>query len=158
MSMKSPNKFQTKSTGSYATVRTSLWRRPDAPQCPTDNDEDVRTSEQHRPDASSIRIQHGVGFQKSTLLRSLCKPSEGRGNTSGRCLAFQNIPVFRSNPTRSYNEDLLEARSSRPDVDLIKIELRCLWKNIAKNGHDMAKLLSRRSIARVRFLADLGFL
>jgi hypothetical protein len=31
------------------------------------NIEDVRTSEQHRPDASSISIQQGVCFQKSTL-------------------------------------------------------------------------------------------
>jgi hypothetical protein len=31
------------------------------------NIEDVRTSEQHRPDARSISIQQGVCFQKSTL-------------------------------------------------------------------------------------------
>jgi hypothetical protein len=31
------------------------------------NIEDVRTSEQHRPDARSISIQQGVRFQKSTL-------------------------------------------------------------------------------------------
>jgi hypothetical protein len=44
-----------------------LCNRPDAPQCPVDNDEDVRTLEQHRPDARSISIQQVVGFQKSTL-------------------------------------------------------------------------------------------
>jgi hypothetical protein len=31
------------------------------------NIEDIRTSEQHPPDARSISIQQGVGFQKSTL-------------------------------------------------------------------------------------------
>jgi hypothetical protein len=31
--------------------------------------EDVRKTEQHRLDARSIIFQHGVGFQKSTLLR-----------------------------------------------------------------------------------------
>jgi hypothetical protein len=60
------------------------------PRCVfTDNDEDVRTLEQHRPDARSISIQR-VGVQTSTLLGSLCKPS-------GRCLIFQNTPEFRSN-------------------------------------------------------------
>jgi hypothetical protein len=44
-----------------------LCNRPDAPQCLTDNDEDVRKSEQHRPHARSIVVQHRVGFQKSTL-------------------------------------------------------------------------------------------
>jgi hypothetical protein len=49
-----------------------------------DNDEAVRMSEQHRPDARSISIQQGVGFQKLTLLGSLYKPFGRRGNTSGR--------------------------------------------------------------------------
>jgi len=64
-----------------------------------------------------LRSRHWLG--------SLCKPSGRRGNTSGRCPVFQNIPVFRSNATRSYSEDRPNARSSRPDVDLIKIELCC---------------------------------
>jgi len=87
--------------------------------------EDFRTTELHRPDARSISIQHGVGFQKLTLIGSLCKSSRRRGNMFGRCPAFQNIPVFRSNEERSYREDRQEARPSRPDVDLIRIELHC---------------------------------
>jgi hypothetical protein len=82
-------------------------------------------TEQHRPVARSISIQHGVGFQKSTLLGSLCKPFELRGNTSGRSPAFQNIPVFRSNAEMSYSDDRPNARPSRSDVDLIRIELHC---------------------------------
>jgi len=86
--------------------------------------EDVRTTEQQCPDARSISIQQQVGFQKLTLLGSLSKPFGRRGNTSERCPAFQNIPVFSSNATRSYSEDRPDARSSLPDMDLIKIELR----------------------------------
>jgi hypothetical protein len=33
-----------------------------APQCPANNDENIWTLEQHRPDAKSISIQQGVGF------------------------------------------------------------------------------------------------
>jgi hypothetical protein len=104
--------------------------------------EDVRTTEQHRPDATSISIQQGVGFQKSTLLGSLYKPFGRRGNTSERCSAFQNIPVFSSNSTRSYSEDHLDAQSSHLDVDLIKIELHCFWKDIEENRPDVANLCS----------------
>jgi hypothetical protein len=62
--MKSPCKIQDKNS-------RFLCNRPDGPlkasrrpQCPADNDEDVQTSEQHRPDARSISIQQGIGFQK----------------------------------------------------------------------------------------------
>jgi hypothetical protein len=136
--MKSPCKIQAKSTSSFTTVQTSLWRHSDALQCPTDYVEDVRTTEQHRPDARSINIQHWVGFQKSTLLGSLSKLSGRRGNTSGCCLAFQNILVFCSNAERSYSEDRPDARPSRPDMDLIRIELRCFWKDIAEVRPDVA--------------------
>jgi len=100
--------------------------------------EDVRKIEQHCPDARSISIQQGVGFQKSTLLGSLCKPSRRHGNMLGRCPAFQNILVFSSNATRSYSEDRPDAWSSRPDVDLIKIKLQCFWKDILENRPDVA--------------------
>jgi len=49
-------------------INRFLCNRPDTPQCLPDYVEDVRTSEQHRPDAWSIIIQHRVGFQKLTLL------------------------------------------------------------------------------------------
>jgi hypothetical protein len=100
--------------------------------------EDVRTTEQHRRDARSISIQQWVGFQKSTLLGSLYKPSGRRGNTSRRYPAFQNIPVFRSNAERSCSEDHLDTRPSLPDLDLIRIELRCFWKAITEDRPDVA--------------------
>jgi hypothetical protein len=80
--------------------------------CLTDNYEDVRMLEQHHLDARSIIVQHEDGFQ--------------------------NIPVFRLNATKSYSEDCPDARSRRPNVDLIKIELRCFWKDIAENRLDGA--------------------
>jgi hypothetical protein len=77
-----------------------------------------------------FRIWHWLGC--------LCKPSGRHGNMSGRCPAFQNILVFRSNATRSYSEDCPDPQSSHPDVDLIKIELHCFWKDIAENRLDVA--------------------
>jgi hypothetical protein len=58
--------------------------------------EDVRRSEQHRPDARSSfsNFYTELDFSNRHCLGSFCKPSGRRGNTSGRCLAFQNIPGF----------------------------------------------------------------
>jgi hypothetical protein len=131
MSMKSPCKIQDKTVGSYATVRTSLWRRLDAPQCLTDYDEDIRTSEQHRPDARSIMVQHGVGFQKLTLFGKSLQAIRTMSSIS----EYSRVPFERG---KDFSEDRLDARSSRLDVNLIKIELRCFWKDITENLHDMA--------------------
>jgi hypothetical protein len=49
-------------------INRFLCNHLDAPQCLTDNDEDVRTSKQHCLDARSIIVQHEVGFKKSTLI------------------------------------------------------------------------------------------
>jgi hypothetical protein len=124
-------KSKTKTVGSCATIRTGLWRRLDAPQCPADNDEDVRTSEQHRPDARLISIQQGVGFQKSTLFGSLCKPFRW-------CLVFQNILEFRSNAERILAKTVRRLGQAFLDLNLIKIELSCFWKDIAENSPDVA--------------------
>jgi len=107
MSMKIPCKFQDKKTDSCATVRTSLWRRPDSPQCLADWVEDVRTLEQHRPDdrSSFSKFHTKLDFRSRHCLGSFCKTSERRGNTSGHCPAFQNIPMFHSNTEMSYSED-----------------------------------------------------
>jgi hypothetical protein len=125
MSMKSPCKIQDKTAASCATVQTSLRRLLDAPQCLTDNDKDVRTSEQHLPGARSISIQQGVGFQKSTLfgkslqvvrmmwqyVRSMSSISE-----------YFRVPFEHG---KGFREDCPDAWSCRSDVNLIKIELRC---------------------------------
>jgi hypothetical protein len=135
MSMKSPCKIQDKAVGSCETVRTSLWRRRDAPQCLTDNDEDVRTSEQHRPDARSIMVQHRVGFQKSTLFGKSLQAVRTMSSIS----KYSKVLFERR---KDFSEDRPEAQSSRPDVNLIKIELRCFWKDIAENCPDVANFRS----------------
>jgi hypothetical protein len=83
------------------------------------NIEDIRTSEQHPPDAQSISIQQGVCFHKSALfgkslqsvrttlrhvrtMSCICKPSGRLSNTSGQYPVVQITPKFRS-----YAESLL---------------------------------------------------
>jgi hypothetical protein len=61
------------------------------------NIEDVRTSEQHRPDARSSVFNKESVFRSRHCLGSICKPSGRRGNTSGQCPVVQNIAEFRSN-------------------------------------------------------------
>jgi hypothetical protein len=39
---------------------------------------------------------------------------------------------------KDFSEDRPDDQSSRLDVNLIKIELRCFWKDIAKNHPDEA--------------------
>jgi hypothetical protein len=39
---------------------------------------------------------------------------------------------------KDFKEDRPDAQSSRPDVNLIKIELRCFWKDIVENCPDVA--------------------
>jgi hypothetical protein len=46
--------------------------------------------------------------------------------------------MFRSNVERGYNEDRSGAQPSRPDVDLIRIKLRCFWKAIVEDCPDVA--------------------
>jgi len=139
--MKSPCKFQGKIIGSYATVQTSLCRCPDTPQCLTDNDEDVGTLEQHRPDARSIIVQHGVEFQKSTLFG---KSLQAVRTTWQHVWMMSNISEYSKvsfERRKDFSEDRPDARSSRPDANLIKIELSCFWKDIAENRPDVANFV-----------------
>jgi hypothetical protein len=119
-------------------VRMGLWKRPDAPQCLADNDEDVRTSEQHRLDARSINIQQGVGFQKSTLFgKSLqaVRTTWQHVRTMSNISEYSGVPFKRG---KDFSEDHPNARSSRPDMNLIKIELHYFRKDIAENRPDEA--------------------
>jgi hypothetical protein len=101
MSMKIPCNFQVRTTRSCATVRTGLWRRPDALQCleALASKTSGRQGNTVRMIGQAFPISHGVGFQSTTWqlvtdLGSLCKTSGRRGNLSGRYPAFQNIPGF----------------------------------------------------------------
>jgi hypothetical protein len=50
-------------------------------------------------------------------------------------LEYSRVPFERG---KDFSEDRPDARSSRSDVNLIKIELRCFWKDIQENRPDMA--------------------
>jgi hypothetical protein len=58
--------------------------------------EDLQTLEQHRPDARSSfsKFYNELDFKSRHYLGSFCKSSGRRGNTSGLCPTFQNIPGF----------------------------------------------------------------
>jgi hypothetical protein len=125
MSMKSPCKIQDKNSW-------FLCNCPDAPQCPADNDEDVRTSDQHRPDARSISIQQGVGFQKSTLFgKSLqaVRVTWQHVRTMSSISEYSRVPFERG---KDFSENRPDARSSRLDVNLIKIELSYFLKGYSR--------------------------
>jgi len=48
---------------------------------------------------------------------------------------YSRVPFERG---KDFSENHLDARSSCPDVNLIKIELRCFWKDIAEICPDVA--------------------
>jgi hypothetical protein len=52
---------------------------------------------------------------------------------------YYRVPFERG---KDFSEDRLDSRSSRPDVNLIKIELRCFWKDIVENRMDVANFHS----------------
>jgi hypothetical protein len=89
------------------------------------NIEDIRTSEQHRPDARSISIQQGVGFQKLTLFgKSLqaVRMMWQHVRTMSSISEYSRVPFKRR---KDFSKDRPEIRSSRLDMNPIKIELRC---------------------------------
>jgi hypothetical protein len=118
-------KSKIKTAGSCATVQTGLWRSQDAPQCPADNNEDVRTSEQHYPNARSISIQQGIGFQKSTLFRKSLQAVRMMWQHVRTMSSISKYCRVLFKRGKDFSEDRLDAQSSRPDVNLIKIELCC---------------------------------
>jgi hypothetical protein len=117
-----------------------LCNRPNEPLkasgCPavsrSFNVEDVRMSEQHRPDdrSSFSNFYTELDFNSRHCLGSFCK-------TSRRCPAFQNILDFCLNAERRYSEDRSDAWPSRPDVYL-------LWKYLRYFGRRLQKTVRIR--------------
>jgi len=54
-------------------------------------------------------------------------------------LEYSRVPFERG---KEFSKDRLDDRSSRPDMDLIKIELRYFWKDIIENHPDVANFRS----------------
>jgi hypothetical protein len=78
----------------------------------------------NRPDARSISIQQGVYFQKSTLFGKSLQAIRTTWQhfwTMSSSLEYSRFPFERG---RDFSKDRPDARSSRPDVNPIKIKLR----------------------------------
>jgi hypothetical protein len=137
-------KNQDKSAGSCATVRTGLWKHPDAPQCLTDK-------HWRRPDVKATLSGHSVNqySRRSLFLEvdTVWEVSAIRSDDKATCsddvqslqavrTTQQFVRMMSSNSDNSrilferekdFSEDRLDTRSSRLDINLIKIELRCFW-------------------------------
>jgi hypothetical protein len=88
------------------------------------NIEDVWTSKQHRPDVRSISIRQGVGFQKSTLFGKSLQAVWTMWQHVRTMSSISEYSRVLFERRKDFSEDRPDARSSRPDVNPIKIELR----------------------------------
>jgi len=121
--------------------------------------EDVRTLGQHHPDDRSSFSNFYTELDFSWhYLGSFCKTSGRRGNTSGHCPAFHNIPGFLYKRGKE-----LQQRPSRrstktsgrgPDMGRNCANLEGDRRRLSERGN----LPSECSTAKVRFWAELGFL
>jgi hypothetical protein len=89
------------------------------------NIEDVRTSEQHRPEARSISIQQEVGFQKSTLFGKFLQAVRTTWQYVWTISSISKYSKVSFEHRKDFSEDRPSVRSSRSDVNPIKVELRC---------------------------------
>jgi len=123
--MKTPCKFQDRKIGSCATVQMSL-------ECVWTPRSVKKLQRWRRPDARSSfpNLYTELDFSSRHCLWSFCKSSGRRGNTTGRCPAFQNIPDFRSKAEMSYSED-------HSDIYL-------LWKDLRYFGRRSQKTVRTR--------------
>jgi hypothetical protein len=104
--------------------------------------EDVLTSEQYRLDARSSFSNFYTELDFSQhCLGSLCKTSGRRGNTSGRCPVFQNIPDFLFEPGKELQRRPF-GRTAKPSKRGLVMEIIALfWKAFRKNRPDKANFL-----------------
>jgi len=114
--------------------------------------EDVRTSGQHRPDSRSSFSNFYTELDFSWhYLGSLCNTFGRRGNTSGRCPAFQNIPGFLYKRGKELKRRP-SGRSTKPSG-----RGPVIGRNYASMEGSRRRPFGR-SAAGVWFWAELGFL
>jgi len=121
--------------------------------------EDIRTSGQHRPDDwSSFSNYYTVLDFSQHYLGSFCNASEQHGNLSGRYPAFQNIPSFlyKHGKELQWKPSGCSTKSSWHGHDIGRNCANLEGGRRRPSGR--GNLLSKRSTARVRFWAKLGFL
>jgi hypothetical protein len=75
--------------------------------------------------ARSISIQQRVGFQKSTLFGKSLQAVQTMWQHVWTMSSISEYSRVLFEPKKDFSEDRSDARSSRPDVNLIKIELHC---------------------------------
>jgi hypothetical protein len=80
--------------------------------------------EQHRLDARSVSIQQGVGFQKSTQFGKSLQAVRTTWQYVQTMSSISEYSRVQFERRKDFNEDHPDARSSRSDMNLIKIELR----------------------------------
>jgi hypothetical protein len=101
--------------------------------------EDVRTSEQHHPDARSSFSNSYTELDFSRhCLGSLCKMSGWRGNTSGRCPAFQNISDFLFERGKELQQRLSRCSAKPSGRGPIMERIALFWKAVTENRPDEA--------------------
>jgi hypothetical protein len=137
--MKIPCSFQVKTACSCATVRTGLWRRPDAPQCLEAST--LKTSGRH---SNTVRTlgQASPIFTRSwisvdTVWEVSARHPDDVATRLGTVQHFKILWTSFSSVERSYSKDRPDAQPSRPDVDM-------LWKDLCYSGRCSQKTVWMR--------------
>jgi len=159
-------KIQDKSVSSCETVRTSLWRRPNAPHCPTNKHwrrPDVRATPSepsvNKYSTRSLFSEIDTVWEVSAIRPddSATHPDDVQYLQTVRT-TWQHVQMISSKSNNSrfpfkcgkdFKKDRLDARSSCPNANLIQIELRCFWRisqKFVRTRLSSVRMLYRQSL------------